>query len=241
MDQGEACDDGNSVQTDRCTTDCRRGLNEECSVDEDCATGFCLSGRCAETPLCGNGTADANEECDDGNRRDADGCNAACRRETGSCGDGIVEALFDEQCEPSLHDPSLPFQCDPQTCRYTSQFCGNGNVNPGEQCDLGTQNSDNPSANPYSDCRTDCSRPRCGDQILDALETCDDGNRVDGDGCSRYCQVQSGAGTQSGATEVFDLPLTVPGGPLQNTGPGVVAAMAAGAAAGWAWIRRRRL
>lgn len=36
-------------------------------------------------------------------------------------------------------------------------------------------------------CRTDCTIPRCGDGILDGGEVCDDGNNVDGDGCSSDC------------------------------------------------------
>ena len=42
--------------------------------------------------------------------------------------------------------------------------------------------NDTPSA-----CRTDCRVPRCGDGFLDGGEVCDDGNRLDGDGCSRGC------------------------------------------------------
>lgn len=37
-------------------------------------------------------------------------------------------------------------------------------------------------------CRTDCTRPRCGDRRFDAGEVCDDGNTVDGDGCSADCR-----------------------------------------------------
>ncbi len=36
-------------------------------------------------------------------------------------------------------------------------------------------------------CRTNCTIPRCGDGILDGGEVCDDGNNVDGDGCSSDC------------------------------------------------------
>jgi cysteine-rich repeat protein len=36
-------------------------------------------------------------------------------------------------------------------------------------------------------CRTNCTIPRCGDGILDGGEVCDDGNTVDGDGCSSDC------------------------------------------------------
>jgi cysteine-rich repeat protein len=44
---------------------------------------------------------------------------------------------------------------------------------------------DKPSA-----CRTSCLQPRCGDGILDGGEVCDDGNDIDGDGCSN-CTVVS--------------------------------------------------
>jgi cysteine-rich repeat protein len=37
-------------------------------------------------------------------------------------------------------------------------------------------------------CRTNCTIPRCGDGILEGGEVCDDGNTVDGDGCSSDCK-----------------------------------------------------
>jgi cysteine-rich repeat protein len=37
-------------------------------------------------------------------------------------------------------------------------------------------------------CRLDCSVPRCGDRRFDAGEVCDDGNTVEGDGCSADCR-----------------------------------------------------
>ena len=36
-------------------------------------------------------------------------------------------------------------------------------------------------------CRPDCTKPTCGDGILDGGEICDDGNPDDGDGCSFNC------------------------------------------------------
>jgi len=36
-------------------------------------------------------------------------------------------------------------------------------------------------------CRADCTVELCGDGILDPQETCDDGNKVDGDCCSAAC------------------------------------------------------
>jgi cysteine-rich repeat protein len=39
-----------------------------------------------------------------------------------------------------------------------------------------------------SACRLDCSKPRCGDGILDGGELCDDGNTIGGDGCGADCK-----------------------------------------------------
>lgn len=39
-----------------------------------------------------------------------------------------------------------------------------------------------------SECRLDCTIPRCGDDILDAGEVCDDGNTSNGDGCAADCK-----------------------------------------------------
>ncbi|HVK73314.1 MAG TPA: proprotein convertase P-domain-containing protein, partial [Kofleriaceae bacterium] len=63
-----------------------------------------------------------------------------------------------------------------------SAGCGDGVVQPGEECDDG--NTDNADA-----CSNQCQIvDGCGDGNLDAGEACDDGNRVDGDGCSATCQ-----------------------------------------------------
>lgn len=66
------------------------------------------------------------------------------------------------------------------------QYCGDNQIQAGagEQCDNGLSNSDTiPNA-----CRTDCTPAACGDNVIDAGETCDDGNQGSGDGCSATCQ-----------------------------------------------------
>jgi cysteine-rich repeat protein len=42
--------------------------------------------------------------------------------------------------------------------------------------------------NTPSQCRTDCTKPVCGDGILDGGEVCDDNNTTGGDGCSANCK-----------------------------------------------------
>ena len=256
---GEQCDDGNNLSGDGCSATCR-----------------IESAMVAGNPLCGNGVVDPGEECDDGNARNFDGCNVNCFLEKGYCGDGIVQHALGEKCEPSSHDDSMPYGCD-QNCRFILKYCGNGRLDPGEECDMGTLNSNAPNAL----CRKDCSFARCSDTIIDSGEECDDGNNLSGDGCDLLCRRELGAysgvagwpesglsqygqggpwGTQIGSPYQYGqipgypttqpLPYNLPlaqinfsgvqgQGPVGDTGPVAVGVMAAGAAAGFAWVRRK--
>jgi hypothetical protein len=89
------------------------------------------------------------------------------------CGDGTVQ--YGEDCEPPL-DPNTPvcetypdgFICapprDPAECTCVpSPGCGNEKVEPGEECDEGDANSNDPDAT----CREDCKMAGCWDGIID--------------------------------------------------------------------------
>jgi cysteine-rich repeat protein len=92
-----------------------------------------------------------------------------------------------------------------------AQTCGNGVLEAGEQCDLGSAN-----CLPGVCCETSCSstcqliglctgnqacctsdadcpagQGCCGDGVVTGDEQCDDGNKVDGDCCSRRCEQES--------------------------------------------------
>ncbi len=160
---------------------------------------------------CGNGTLDLGEGCDDGNNYPGDGCSPDCERE----------------------------------------FCGNGRLDTGESCDNGERNSNNPNA----ECRTDCTPGRCGDNIQDTpLELCDDGNTTNGDGCDASCQLER-TGPNTLPAQIIELPFQLPSStsytttyvppstpePPTNTdtGPAALLVMISGAAAGYAWMKRR--
>jgi cysteine-rich repeat protein len=66
--------------------------------------------------------------------------------------------------------------------------CGNGIVEPDEQCDDGSANSDTRG----DACRTSCRVPVCGDKVTDGEEECDDGNGWGGDGCDQDCVAEEG-------------------------------------------------
>ena len=99
-------------------------------------------------------------------------------------------------------------------------WCGNGVVDPGEECDDGPDNSDTEPDACRSDCRlpwcgddvvdtgeecdtgpdksdtepdacrTDCRQSWCGDGVVDAGEECDDGNAQSGYGCDATCHIE---------------------------------------------------
>jgi cysteine-rich repeat protein len=93
------------------------------------------------------------------------------------------------------------------------EICGDGVVDPDEECDLGQANADGAActsmcrtalcgdgllhegveacddgnAEPGDGCSAQCALPRCGDGVVDPEETCDDGNDSDDDGCTGLC------------------------------------------------------
>ncbi len=133
---------------------------------------------------------DPGEACDDGNQMDDDACRNTCV--AAACGDGVVQAGV-EACDDGN-------QVDTDSCRATcvAAICGDSVVNAGvEFCDEGAMNGS------YNHCAADCSKlgPTCGDKVVDPQggETCDDGNKIDGDGCSASCKgecANPGGGSQ---------------------------------------------
>ena len=283
VDTGEFCDNGagnSDSEPDRCRQDCTvhrcgdgtRDRREECD-DGNIINGDGCSSICTEeqslflaATVCGDGILAETEECDDSNKRDGDGCSSVCLLEIGICGDGIIQSLLGEVCEEALHDPELPFEC--RNCKFFSATCGDGTIDPGEQCDDGESNSNAPGG----ECRSTCELAHCGDTIVDPEEECDDGNRVNGDSCSWICKTERlDIAIADAETEVESDQQQIPGaqvsqfpnlpnyqalpqqlpiahlqpliavqGPAGDTGPAAVAIIGAGAAAGIGWVRRRR-
>lgn len=203
-DDGSGDDDDGIADND---DDDRNGID----LDGDGIIDVSLSDLVASGVICGDGALDAGEECDDSNRRDGDGCSSSCLLEIGVCGDGIIQRLLGEQCEQSLHASTLPYEC--KNCRFHSLSCGDGTIDPGEECDNGNENSNEPNAS----CREDCSLARCGDGIVDSVERCDDGNRIGGDGCDRFCALEDG--TRVPPQPIVEGGAAFPRNPLQGTVP----------------------
>ena len=189
---GEACDDGNPVTNDGCANNCRipgcgngtLDAGEQCDDGFDSTAPFVNSvapgARCrpdCRAKRCGDAVTDPGEACDDGNAISGDGCADDCSS-TEACGNGIVDANAGEACDDGN-------QINTDACNNACRVpgCGDGNIDVGEVCDLGINNSNAPNAL----CRLNCTTRRCGDSVLDSLEACDDGNTTAGDGCAAGC------------------------------------------------------
>ena len=73
----------------------------------------------------------------------------------------------------------------PSSSGMPPPVCGDGFLNPGEECDDGNQD-------PYDACTSECKNAVCGDGYWwmgVGGEPCDDGNDVDDDICSNACTV----------------------------------------------------
>jgi cysteine-rich repeat protein len=190
---GEVCDDGNLENGDMCSSDCKTDElcgNKIIDFNEDCDAGVGDSPGCnsnCKFARCGDGYANsaAGEECDsDG--MDTSTCNGkTCR--FAKCGDQYYNPRLtlpgtdlEEQCDTGGMDtPACDSDC-------TAPICGDGHFNPmyaipgvdrSEQCDGGVMDTMN--------CDNDCTLVDCGDGHLNAVagEVCDDGNRINIDGC----------------------------------------------------------
>lgn len=106
------------------------------------------------------------------------------------------------QAEAGPHASDLQVVSD--TPADTQSLCGNGKIDPSEECDDGNDV-------PYDGCtrclidgfyrcdgqpsicvHKDMQLSGCGDGILQPGEECDDGNGRDGDGCSYRCEIEPG-------------------------------------------------
>ena len=160
-DPGEECDDGNTASCDGCSSACKIELCGNMRIDCD---GL------------GPGNVPVFEACDDGNTVSGDTCHEDCSRPDNVCGDDIVDSA--ETCDDGNTEG-----CDGCSTTCETESCGNGVAECGEECE--------PGVGPPGTCSADCLRfvpLGCGDGEVTGNEQCDDGNTIDGDGCSHQCR-----------------------------------------------------
>ncbi|CAD8162332.1 unnamed protein product [Paramecium pentaurelia] len=203
----EECDDGNIIPHDGCY-ECKFQCQEQCT---DCVTGICkaclkpgwiLNQNNLCTAYCGDGiVVDPYEQCDDGNDLLYDGC---------------YQCLF--QCEElcTLCELGICYECNQLgwiiNNHQCTTYCGDGLVYGNEQCDDMNQIKNDGCFECKFMCDEYCidcqegickeclegmhlfdkiCQPICGDGFyLQLFESCDDGNKENGDGCNSQCKIE---------------------------------------------------
>ena len=90
---------------------------------------------------------------------------------------------------------------DGETTGAPDPFCGDGDVDRGEECDDGPGNDD------AGACTLACTLAACGDGHLQAGEQCDDGNAENEDSCVEGCELNVCGDGFVGPGEACDDPL----------------------------------
>lgn len=176
-DFGEECDDGNLINGDGCNATCYFD-----SYVDPCPIGL---------TLCSDGTCSLNCEvtdttvapCDyDHSCETGEGCTCSdCNGYPDTCEVDLTCNIFDKAC----CNPSSDGICSPY-CAYVDPdcltgTCGNGVEEKGEECDLGSRNSNIIE----SGCNSDCTLQ---DNIVPGLDGCPEGTNLCIDGtCSLNC------------------------------------------------------
>jgi cysteine-rich repeat protein len=197
VETGEACDDGNTDETDECSSECVLASCGDGQVQE--GVEACDDGNtdntdeCAEcaAAVCGDGFVLQDvEACDDGNMDDTDMCLSACVLP--SCGDGFVQVGVEECEDANMDDTDACVDC-------LAAVCGDGSVQVGvEECDDG--NMDNTDG-----CDDSCIGADCGDGFVQVGEECDDGNLIAMDGCATACTLEYRVAFSTSTTHAGDL------------------------------------
>ncbi|CAD8196825.1 unnamed protein product [Paramecium pentaurelia] len=167
-----------------------------------------------QTNYCGDGIKQLYEQCDDWNNINRDGCNSQCQiEESYQC--TLIQNL---KLSPLIYYSSC-IQCTDVNCKSckdikicsqckSGYFLDDNQCNP---CDIHCKECSGPSKKQCTSClfeifsQGNCQLcedtqglyleqgkciSKCGDGILRLTEQCDDGNNIDGDGCSSTCKLE---------------------------------------------------
>jgi len=183
------CDDDNPCNGSEVCSEkhvCEAGTplpdGTSCGAGKVCGAGMCID----ET--CGDGIVNGNEECDDANIVNGDGCDSckfSCVSNDPTRDCSNIDQCVGTTCDDATHTCGMPLG-DGKVCAMgsvckngacTPTVCGDGVVDPGEDCDDGNlANGDGcdadctlSCANPMTDCP---AAPACQVATCTAMNTC---------------------------------------------------------------------
>ena len=147
----------------------------------------CMKGVCVKT-LCGNGMLDPGEICDDGNQIAGDGCETTCvytcanpvndcKQAAPLCNAWTCNVKHLCEAAPDMTKNGtvcgMGLICKAGVCTTPNAACGNGMVEPGEECDFGGGNGAGVGCE--KNCRFSCTRmpDSCPDMnVCNGVEAC---------------------------------------------------------------------
>ncbi len=178
VETGESCDDGNTTDNDGCTSTCTVEPNYTCNGSPQ---SICTP----IGPVCGNGSIESGEACDDGNTSNGDGCAFNCS----------LEACYTCTGSPTSSCSPVAGSCCGNGVKQTGEGCDDGNKTSADGCSSTCTVEPNYTCTQNPQGKSSCSPGTgsvCGNGDIESGETCDDGNKNNGDGCSSTCAVESG-------------------------------------------------
>jgi cysteine-rich repeat protein len=183
LDVGEQCDDGNLVGGDGCAADC---TFEGCAIDGtwDGAPAGVVIGWYLGEDGAGNITGTRILESNPGGPVETTGSRMGPNVTLNVL---IPLAGVMSDCDTIVFT-TPPFEFT--MTRLSSTICGDGQLDPGEECDDGNYVHGDDCDN-YCVCIGNCTPPVCGDGTTESPEQCDDGNVSGGDGCSAACTLEA--------------------------------------------------
>ena len=165
-------------------------IGDPCTQNSDCMDGLvCTDKACAEPSTETDEDSDVIPDSDDTDSgSDTDDSDSGSHND-GDTGTDDGDTGTDDGDTGTDDGDTDTDDSDTDTHERVPE-CGDGIIDPGEICDKGFANSDEPGN--YSTCRKNCTYAACGDGIKDLNEDCDDGNLFSGDYCRSDCQAITG-------------------------------------------------
>ncbi len=150
---------------------------------------------------CASGNDDISTSTTTGRPTTTNITTASSTNDPTTTGDPTTDPTADpaeSETDATTGDPSEGSETDETT--GPGPACGDGELNEGEECDLGPMNSDD------GECTTMCLNAVCGDGLVhEGVEACDDANDVDTDECLTTCELPTcGDGVVQEGVEACD-------------------------------------
>ncbi|CAD8133190.1 unnamed protein product [Paramecium pentaurelia] len=206
----EQCDDGNDIPYDGCYQ-CKYQCEQLCEICQqgrcvNCQIGYKLSiqnSNCVND--CGDGLIKDIEQCDDANSIVRDGC-TNCLIDPGYNCLTLNNKSYCYTCKSNcIQCEYINGQINCINCQKGYFLTSNECVKCSDQCEECKDSPNNCTKCKFENCKKCDNKQgfysdfnlkkcitKCGDLIVADKEQCDDGNKINNDGCNSQCEIEQG-------------------------------------------------